>query len=44
MNKEELKKNIDHIIQFAKMNGMMEWSFVDVINEYLTTIENIDLD
>lgn len=35
MNKEDLKA----ITSFAKANGMMNWAFEDVLNEYLTTKE-----
>ena len=35
MNKKDLKA----IISFAKANGMMNWAFEDVLNEYLTTRE-----
>ena len=35
MNKNDLY-NLTH---FAEMNGMMDWAFEDVLNEYLTTKE-----
>ena len=35
MNKKDLKA----IISFAEANGMMDWAFEDVLNEYLTTKE-----
>ena len=35
MNKNDLY-NLTH---FAEMNGMMNWAFEDVLNEYLTTKE-----
>lgn len=35
MNKKDLKA----IISFAEANGMMDWAFEDVFNEYLTTKE-----
>ena len=35
MNREEL----NNLIHFAEMNGMMDWTFEDVLNEYLTTKE-----
>lgn len=35
MNEKDLKA----IISFAKANGMMNWAFEDVLNEYLTTRE-----
>lgn len=35
MNKKDLKA----IVSFAKANGMMNWTFEDVLNEYLTTKE-----
>lgn len=35
MNREQLNS----LIHFAGMNGMMDWAFEDVLNEYLTTKE-----
>lgn len=35
MNIEEL----NNIIHFAEINGMMKWTFIDVLNEYFTTKE-----
>ena len=35
MTREDLK----HIIHFAEMNGMMDWTFEDALNEYLITKE-----
>lgn len=35
MNREEF----NNLIHFAEINGMMEWAFEDVLNEYLTTKE-----
>lgn len=35
MNREEL----NNLIHFAEINGMMEWPFKEVYNEYLTTKE-----
>lgn len=33
------REDLEHIIHFAEMNGMMDWAFEDVLNEYLTTKE-----
>lgn len=35
MSREELEA----IVRFARANNMMDWAFVDVLNEYLTTKE-----
>lgn len=33
------KKELEALVHFAKINGMMDWAFEDVLNEYLTTKE-----
>ena len=33
------REDLEHIIHFAEINGMMDWAFEDVLNEYLTTKE-----
>lgn len=38
MTREDLK----HIIHFAEINGMMDWTFEDALNEYLTTKETAE--
>lgn len=35
MNRDNLK----HILHFAEINGMLDWPFETVVNEYLTTKE-----
>ena len=32
-------QDLQDILHFSEINGMMDWSFVDVFNEYLTTKE-----
>ena len=32
-------QDLQDILHFAEVNGMMDWPFVDVVNEYLTTKE-----
>ena len=33
------KKELEALVHFAKINGMMDWAFEDVLNEYFTTKE-----
>ena len=33
------KKELEALVHFAKINGMMDWAFDYVLNEYLTTKE-----
>lgn len=33
------REELNNLIHFAEINGMMEWAFEDVLNEYLTTKE-----
>ena len=33
------KKELEALVHFAKINGMMDWPFEIVYNEYLTTME-----
>ena len=32
-------QDLQDILHFAEINGMMDWPFFDVVNEYLTTKE-----
>lgn len=32
-------KDLQDILHFAEINNMMDWAFVDVLNEYFTTKE-----
>ena len=36
------REEIENIIHFAEINGMMDWTFEDVLNEYLTTKETAE--
>ena len=32
-------QDLQDILHFAEINGMMDWPFFDVVNEYFTTKE-----
>lgn len=39
MLKALTEEDLQHILHFAEINGMLEWPFEDVIDEYLATKE-----